>query len=73
MSAAGSSEDLWIATDNGRLFAKRWRGTFGQPDRNVPIVLFHDSIGCIELWRDFPQQLARAAGRDVIAYDRLTT
>jgi pimeloyl-ACP methyl ester carboxylesterase len=38
---------------------------------NIPIVLFHDSLGCVELWRDFPERLALATGRDVVAYDRL--
>ncbi|MGH8437583.1 MAG: alpha/beta fold hydrolase [Pseudomonas sp.] len=35
------------------------------------MVLFHDSLGCIALWRDFPQQLSEATGREVVAYDRL--
>jgi len=37
----------------------------------APILLLHDSLGCVELWRDFPEQLARATQRSVIAYDRL--
>jgi pimeloyl-ACP methyl ester carboxylesterase len=41
------------------------------PDPAAPIVLLHDSLGCVELWRDFPARLARATQRDVIAYDRL--
>ncbi|WP_246483657.1 alpha/beta fold hydrolase [Paenacidovorax monticola] len=36
-----------------------------------PIVLFHDSLGCVELWRDLPAALCLATGRPVIAYDRL--
>jgi pimeloyl-ACP methyl ester carboxylesterase len=38
---------------------------------DAPILLFHDSLGCVELWRDFPEQLAVAARRSVVAYDRL--
>ncbi len=34
------------------------------------IVLLHEGLGCIELWRDFPQQLARSAKANVIAYSR---
>ena len=36
-----------------------------------PIVLLHDSLGCVELWRDFPAELSAATGRRVVAYDRL--
>ncbi|WP_443199969.1 alpha/beta fold hydrolase [Pseudomonas sp. B392_1p] len=41
------------------------------PSSEPPIVLFHDSLGCVELWRDFPEKLCMASGRTVIAYDRL--
>ncbi len=59
----------WIESSTGRLYAKSW-----MPDAKIsgsPIILFHDSLGCVALWRDFPQLLARSLGRQVIAYDRL--
>lgn len=31
----------------------------------------HDSLGCVALWRDLPERLAIATGRQVVAYDRL--
>lgn len=34
-------------------------------------MLLHDSLGCVELWRDFPERLSQATGRGVVAYDRL--
>jgi len=34
------------------------------------IVLFHDSLGCVEMWRDFPSALAGKLGRTVVSYDR---
>lgn len=61
-------QDRWIATPAGRLFAQRWRG---RDDAAAPIVLLHDSLGSVELWRDFPARLAAASGRATIAYDRL--
>ncbi|MBO9355799.1 alpha/beta fold hydrolase [Bordetella petrii] len=65
-----TTQDISVDTAEGRLFARRWT-----PDtldtRQAPMVLFHDSLGCVELWRDFPRQLAAATGRAVIAYDRL--
>ncbi|WP_404976894.1 MULTISPECIES: alpha/beta fold hydrolase [unclassified Acidovorax] len=64
--------DAWITTPAGRLFARRWTAAAGETTAALPpIVLFHDSLGCIDLWRDFPAVLCRATGRDVIAYDRL--
>ncbi|KGV07145.1 alpha/beta hydrolase fold family protein [Burkholderia pseudomallei MSHR4503] len=41
------------------------------PDDAPPIVLLHDSLGCVRMWRTFPRTLAACAGRRVIAYDRL--
>ena len=34
------------------------------------LVFLHDSLGCIETWRDFPQALAEQTGLDAIVYDR---
>src|SRR5688572_33217600 len=64
------TRESWVNTARGRIFAKRW-SLAASPDSHAPIVLFHDSLGCVELWRDFPDRLALATGRDVIAYDRL--
>ena len=33
--------------------------------------MLHDSLGSVDLWRDFPPSLAALIGRRVIAYDRL--
>ena len=62
------TEDF-VETGQGRLFARLWTPV-GQASR-APIVLIHDSLGCVELWRDFPAQLSKATQRRVIAYDRL--
>lgn len=35
------------------------------------IVFLHDSLGSIQLWRDFPQKLAEASGYNLLVYDRL--
>ncbi|MDQ8935113.1 alpha/beta fold hydrolase [Acinetobacter rudis] len=36
-----------------------------------PIILLHESLGSVALWKQFPQTLANATGREVIAYDRI--
>ena len=65
--------DHWIEHPQGRIFARSWTppGAAGNPRPQSPIVLFHDSLGCVELWRDFPAALSAATGRRVLAYDRL--
>lgn len=57
-----------IATPQGMLFAQSWTP---KQTHGAALVLLHDSLGCVALWRDFPLQLAQATGRTVIAYDRL--
>ncbi len=64
------AQDLWIDTPLGALYACRWQPAGAAPAR-APIVLFHDSLGCVALWRDFPARLCAATGRAVLAYDRL--
>jgi pimeloyl-ACP methyl ester carboxylesterase len=66
-----TASDQWITTEQGRLFARAWIPSDPRPDRNATILLFHDSLGCVDLWRDFPEQLAVATRRTVVAYDRL--
>lgn len=34
------------------------------------IVFLHDSLGCIALWRDFPEKLGRLSRCNVLVYDR---
>ncbi|WP_336334798.1 alpha/beta hydrolase [Pseudomonas putida] len=58
----------WIDTAHGKLFAQEWLPLQAQ---GAPIVLLHDSLGCVALWRNFPARLAQATGHRVIAYDRL--
>lgn len=63
-----ATQQHWIETPHGQLFAQSWSPA---QERGVPVVLLHDSLGCVALWRDFPERLAQASGRRVIAYDRL--
>ncbi len=65
-----TTEDRFIQARHGQLFVRHWRVPTA-PITRAPVVLLHDSLGCVELWREFPAQLAQAMGREVIAYDRL--
>ncbi|HRN62167.1 MAG TPA: alpha/beta hydrolase [Gammaproteobacteria bacterium] len=70
-TVAIDTREFRIPTPQGRLYAKSWSAGGDQGNDRAPIVLFHDSLGSVALWRDFPERLARATGRTVIAYDRL--
>jgi pimeloyl-ACP methyl ester carboxylesterase len=34
------------------------------------IVLLHEGLGCVQMWKDFPQQLSNATNLRVLAYSR---
>lgn len=61
-------EDFRVQLPTGGLFVRKWSPVQAQ---GSPIVLFHDSLGSVELWRGFPSALAARTGRVVFAYDRL--
>jgi pimeloyl-ACP methyl ester carboxylesterase len=59
-----------VPVPGGSLFVREWTPPL-VVDGASPVVLLHDSLGSVELWRGFPERLARAVRRPVIAYDRL--
>jgi pimeloyl-ACP methyl ester carboxylesterase len=63
--------DDFVQCGDHRLFSRSWAPPNPEAGRRAPILLFHDSLGCVELWRSFPEKLAVATGRRVVAYDRL--
>jgi len=44
--------------------------TVAWPGRAPTLVLLHEGLGCIALWRDVPERLAAATGLGVFAYSR---
>lgn len=62
--------DHVVRHDGGTLHARSWTPVIAQAAHAAPIVLLHDSLGSVSLWRGFPEALARATGRRVVAYDR---
>ena len=40
------------------------------PDEAPTIVMLHEGLGCLALWRDFPQKLADATGFGVFVFSR---
>ena len=41
----------------------------GDPDK-PPLVLLHEGLGSVGLWRGFPERLAEATGRRTVAFSR---
>ena len=64
------SSDCWVDGPEGQTFVRQW-SPVDQMVAATPIVLLHDSLGCVDLWRGFPQDLSVITGRRVVAYDRL--
>ena len=64
----------WIEGVGGEVVADRKRLealAYGPPPEKAPtIVMLHEGLGCVALWRDFPPRLAAATGWGVFAYSR---
>ncbi|GAA4271827.1 alpha/beta hydrolase [Aquimarina gracilis] len=57
-----------LTIDNQRIHFSCDPKTFSKEKNSV--LFLHDSLGCVELWRDFPKELASFANCNAIAYDR---
>jgi len=56
-----------VTVDGVRLECRRIEATHAG---NPAIVMLHEGLGSIAVWKDFPHALARTTGRAVIAYSR---
>lgn len=63
------TEDTRVRLRDMELRVRRIAMTDAAPSRPT-LVFLHDSLGCVETWRDFPRTLAERAGLDAIVYDR---
>lgn len=55
-------------TIDGRTIETAWHGP--APDRAPTLVLLHEGLGCVGMWKDFPQKLAERTGYGVFVYSR---
>ena len=58
----------FLRAAGGRIEYARWGA--GSGGGAPPLVLLHEGLGCVGMWRGWPADLARAAGREVFAYSR---
>jgi pimeloyl-ACP methyl ester carboxylesterase len=61
--------DTGFVVADGRRLEYRWFG-HGDGERAGAIVLLHEGLGSVSMWRDFPDRLAAATARPVLAYSR---
>lgn len=57
----------WLTAGGKRLEWAHWGPS---PEDAPTIVLLHEGLGCLGLWRDLPQRLTAATGFGVMAYSR---
>ena len=69
MSADWSTSPTGTLTSGGKSLEYACWGP--GPDTAPTIVLLHEGLGCVALWRDFPQRLADATGWGVFAFSRV--
>jgi pimeloyl-ACP methyl ester carboxylesterase len=55
-------------TVNGARIEAEWHGP--RPDEAPTLVLLHEGLGCVAMWRDFPRALSRRTGYGVLVYSR---
>lgn len=61
------SAEAGHVTVEGCRLEYRW---FGETSDRAPVVMLHEGLGSISMWKDFPDQVARRTGRRVLAYSR---
>lgn len=57
----------YININNQKLYYEHYQN---HPDKPT-LVFLHDSLGCVQLWRDFPERLAEQTQCNILMYDRL--
>lgn len=62
-----AAKPIELTADGKRLEAV-WIGP--PPEAAPTLVLLHEGLGCVAMWKDFPQKLAAASGCGALVYSR---
>ncbi len=62
-------ENTYVTVDEYR-FAVKWVSP-SQSAQSPVLVFLHEGLGCIDLWRYFPEQICHETGLTGLVYDRL--
>lgn len=61
-------QDKFIHFDDFQIFTRQ---IVLNKNSEKPVLIFlHDSWGCVEMWDDFPEKLAKLSGLNALVYDR---
>ncbi len=61
--------EMQFAQIPGGRIEYRW---IGPQDMDMPVLVFlHEGLGCVAMWRDFPDSVAAATGLPVLVYSRI--
>jgi pimeloyl-ACP methyl ester carboxylesterase len=66
LPASHRTDIEFLVVDGVRLEVKRFPGNPGKPT----LVFLHEGLGCIDMWWDFPGQLAYISGCPALVYSR---
>jgi pimeloyl-ACP methyl ester carboxylesterase len=67
MTSAAATADAGFVEVLGLRLEVAW---FGDGGDGAPIVMLHEGLGSVAMWKDFPGRLAAATGRRVMAWSR---
>src|SRR5258707_5860419 len=65
---AAASEFKFLTIDSKRLETVRYPPARSETD--ATIVMLHEGLGSIAMWKDFPERVAEATGCGVLVYSR---
>ena len=54
---------------NGKRLEAQWHGP--PPDKALTLVFLHEGLGCVDMWHEFPRDLAAATGCGALVFSRL--
>src|SRR5258707_7597502 len=65
---AAASEFKFLTIDSKRLETVRYPSA--RSETNATIVMLHEGLGSIAMWKDFPERVAEITGCGVLVYSR---
>ena len=65
------AESIFYLQAAGHMLRARTIIPVGKSLQGAPVLVFlHEGLGCIEMWRDFPEMLVKATNLPALIYDR---